>query len=374
MPKQILIVDDDRDLSRMLRATLELFDRTYKIVEVPSGEEAMLEIHRNNFDLVVADVRLPGMDGIELVRRLRRNDAAVQVIMISGNASGSDETNARALNPVAYFSKPLNTDEFIAAVQKALGEQPRPAPKPQEVMAYAPSLADRLSALRRDLGCLAVYLADLDEQIVARAGDVSAFDIESLISHIEVAFSASLTVCRMLGGGVAQNMHFFDGDDYDVYVLNVGQSYMLVMLYPGEIGARQLGQVSRYGRQAADDMLNALADHTAPQAVEPVKPKRDTGRLAPQTIEIVSPDLPEPIVLAPATDLMLEPEPEPEPVEALDIQSATLDAAAAAGDMAQTDLDSFWDETPAEGEAASSGNALSFDQALKLGLVPKEDK
>jgi CheY-like chemotaxis protein len=372
MPKQILIVDDDRDLSRMLRATLELFDRTYKIVEVPSGEEAMLEVHSNNFNLVVADILLPGMDGMELVRRLRRNDPTVQVIIISGNASGHDEASAKALNPVAYFSKPLNTDAFIAAVQKALGEEPRPAPKQQEVMAYSPSLADRLSALRRDLGCLAVYLADLDAQVVARAGDVSAFNVETLIRHIEVAFSASLTVSHLLGGGVAQNMHFFDGDDYDVYVLNVGQSYMLVMLYAGHVGARQLGQVSRYGRQAADDMLNALADRVAPKPAEPAKPKPATGRLVPQTIELVSPDLPEPIVLETTADFILEPEPAPEPVDALNIQFETLDAAA--GDINHADLDSFWDETSSEGEtAATSGNALSFDQALKLGLVPKDD-
>jgi CheY-like chemotaxis protein len=373
MPRQILIVDDDRDLSRMLRATLELFDRTYKIVEVPSGEEAMLEVHRNNIDLVVVDIRLPGMNGIQLIRRLRRLHPTLKAVVVSGGDSSADEASARALGIEAYFSKPLNTDHFIAAVQNALGEQARPAPKQQDVIDYAPSLADRLSALRRDLGCLAVYLGNTNAQIVARAGDVSAFDIEGLIRHIEVAFSASLKVCYMLGGMVPQNMHFFDGDEYDVYVLNVGQQYMLVMLYPGKIGARQLGQVSRYGRQAADDMLNTLGDQAVPPPPEPTIAAQVNPMVLP-TYEISSPDLPEPIVLEPASDLILDPEPIPEPVEVLNIQTENLDAASSI--FNQAELDSFWDATPSEPVAApaSGGNALSFEQALKLGLVPKEDK
>src|SRR5574341_292934 len=312
MVKQILIVDDDRELSRMLRATLALFDRLYKVVEVPSAEEAMLESRRYAFDLVIADIRLPGMDGVEMLRRIRKLHPSTQIIIITGGVPHETEAEARSLSIIAYFSKPLNTDEFIFAVQKALGVEHRPAPRSQDVLSYSPSLADRLSALRRDLGCLAVYLTDLDGRVVARAGDVSAFDLAGMMSHIVVAFSASLKVCSLIGGVVSQNLHFFDGDEYDVYVLNVGRAYILVMLYSGEIGARQMGQVARYGRLAADDMLNALADTalsraTAPQPTVVIPPK----------IEITSPELPEPIFLTPDVELLEAappPTPESEPV------------------------------------------------------------
>jgi DNA-binding response OmpR family regulator len=374
MVKQILIVDDDRELSRMLRATLELFDRSYKIIEVPSAEEAMLEARRYAFDLVIADVRLPGMDGVEMLRRIRKLHPTTQVIIITGGVSPSTEAEARNLNVTAFFPKPLNTDDFIFAVQKALGQEGRPAPRSQDVLAYSPTLADRLSALRRDLGCLAVYLADQDGRIVARAGDVSAFDLQGMLNHIVVAFSASLKVCSMIGGVVSQNLHFFDGDEYDVYVLNVGQTYILVMLYSGDIGARQMGQVARYGRLAADDMLNALADTAPVRATvsEPVVPVS-------QTIEITSPDLAEPIVLTSSAAEMLEAQPmaaaEPAPMEpAIEINAEVLDAAA--GNVAAADLDSFWDQAMSEpdGAGGTQGNALSFEQALKLGLTPKDDK
>jgi CheY-like chemotaxis protein len=378
MVKQILIVDDDRELSRMLRATLELFDRSYKIIEVPSAEEAMLEARRYAFDLIIADIRLPGMDGVEMLRRIRKLHPTTQIIIITGGVSSTTEAEARTLNIVAYFSKPLNTDDFIFAVQRALGVENRLVPRSQDVLSYSPSLADRLSALRRDLGCLAVYLADLDGRVVARAGDVSAFDLQGMMSHIVVAFSASLKVCSMIGGLVSQNLHFFDGDEYDVYVLNVGQAFILVMLYSGDIGARQMGQVARYGRLAADDMLNALAD-TAPAQPQPAHPRQpEPAPAVPQPIEITSPDLLEPIILAPSVE-MLEAAPiapvEPAPVEpVMEIRADVLDAAA--GNTAATDLDSFWDQalSETEGDSGTQGNALSFEQALKLGLTPKEDK
>jgi len=159
-----------------------------------------------------------------------------------------------------------------------------------------------------------------------------------------------------------QNMHFFDGDEYDLYVLNVGQAFMLLMLYTGDIGSRQMGQVSRYGRQCADDMLNALAEMPSP--LEPTA--------IPPTIELTSPELPEPIVLTHSPDL--EPIIEPEPAQpAIEIRAEVLDAAA--GQLAQADLDSFWDEALTQpATEGATGNALSFEQALKLGLVPKENQ
>lgn len=376
MPKQLLIVDDDRELSRMLHATLELFDRSYKIVEVPSAEEALLEAQRTPFDLIIADVRLPGMDGLEMLRRIHKLHPTTQAIIITGGISPAIESESRNLNLVALFPKPLNTDGFIAAVQKALGAENRPAPRAQDVLAYSPTLGDRLSALRRDLGCLAVYLGDLDARVVARAGDVSAFDVEGLLSHVTVAFSASLKICNLLGGLVPQNMHFFDGDEYDVYVLNVGQFYMLVMLFSGENGARQMGQVSRYGRQAADDMLNALADFAPTPAAfytDSARPEPGTPAGIP-TLEFTSPDLPEPIVLTPAHDFVLASTPPLELTPVLDINFDVLSATAKS--VADADLDSFWDEalTQPGKPQKSQGNDLSFDQALQLGLVPQDDQ
>ncbi|MBI3177151.1 MAG: response regulator [Chloroflexi bacterium] len=354
MAIRILIVEDDREVSYILRAAVRLLDSNFEVVDKPSAEEAMLEAQRGGFDLVIADVRLPGIDGLEMMRRLRRSRPDAQVIVITGTSTPDIGAQARALNAVALFEKPINIDELAAAVLQALGQSQRGRAGAAVPLLLMPNLAERLSDLRRDLGCLAVYLGDLDGHVVARAGDVASFDIDQLLGHAEVAFSASLQASHLLGGLVSQNIFFFDGDEYDVYLVNVGQTYMLVMLFSGDIGARQMGQVLRYGRQCADDMLNAIADLLNSQSAGDAGP---AGRPA-QTP-------------APAPAPAGKPAPAPEPLPAL--HDEKLDAAARK--LNQQDLDAFWTDAATQVKAVeSSGNALTFEQARKLGLVDNQTK
>jgi CheY-like chemotaxis protein len=374
MASKILLVDDDREITRFLRATLEMVDRSFQFTETPSAEEAMLAVGRTAFDLIILDIVLPGMDGLEFARRILKQRPDSKIILLTGKPLPQIENEIRNLKIVAYFPKPVKPDDIITAASIALGIKPaaaKPAPSSassKEVSQSHHSVSDRLSALRRDLGCLAVYLGDLDAHIVARAGDVSAFAVQELFSHVMVAFTASLKVCGFLGGFVPLNMHFFDGDDFDVYMINVGQSYSLIILFSGESGARAMGHVLRYGRQCADDLLNDLADTSlvavaasAPAMVMPTLEKVPIVAGG-ETIEVelpVASSSPPPLYA-------------PEPAEVLDIKSEELDAASKA--LSTNDLDSFWDEATTEGEGGSArANALSFEQATKLGLVPKEN-
>src|SRR6185436_11093293 len=89
-------------------------------------------------------------------------------------------------------------------------------------------------------------------------GDVMRLDLDPVLAHLMTAFSAAMKVCRLLGGFIPSNVHFFDGDDFDVYAANVGQFFALVIIFDGDRGAGQMGPVMRYGRQCADDLLNSL--------------------------------------------------------------------------------------------------------------------
>ena len=73
--KQILVVDDHFEMLEFLRSMLELSNQDCEVRAVPSAEEGTLEITRTKFDLVISDVRLPGMSGFEFIRRLRQDGA-----------------------------------------------------------------------------------------------------------------------------------------------------------------------------------------------------------------------------------------------------------------------------------------------------------
>ena len=80
----ILLVDDQRDIVRLLHSTLQTLGHKMDIVDAPSGEEALLEASRRKVDLLVTDYLLPGISGVELMRKIRMKSPEMKVIFISG--------------------------------------------------------------------------------------------------------------------------------------------------------------------------------------------------------------------------------------------------------------------------------------------------
>ncbi|WP_322507988.1 response regulator, partial [Anaerolinea sp.] len=82
--RRILVVDDARDVGRMVQEALRSAYKGVPVVYAPSAEEAMLETSTMAVDLMIVDIRLPGMSGFDLVRRVRARQPEMQVIMITG--------------------------------------------------------------------------------------------------------------------------------------------------------------------------------------------------------------------------------------------------------------------------------------------------
>jgi two-component system NtrC family response regulator len=117
MPK-ILVVDDDASLRRILEYNLA--EEGYAVATAGSGEEALGLLEKARFDLVVTDIKMPGMDGMDLLRRVKESSPGTQVIVIT--AFGTIEMAVEAMKAGAfeYVTKPFNRDGLRLAVRKAL--------------------------------------------------------------------------------------------------------------------------------------------------------------------------------------------------------------------------------------------------------------
>ncbi|MGQ0602854.1 MAG: response regulator [Anaerolineales bacterium] len=382
--KRILLVDDQREITRLLRTALETLGRGDVIVETPSGEEALLEIGRGGADLCVIDVRLPGISGLDVVRRLRRANSRAPVILISGLPDPQMENEARSLGVLAFMRKPINISAFLPVAQRALEEGASAAAPAAD--ADQPVVSQRLSTLRADLGANAIFLVDMQGRITHRAGDITRIDLDPVMAEVVTVMTASLRTSGLLGGLIPSNVHFFDGDDYDVYAANVGQFYSLVVLFDGERGAGQMGPVMRYGRQCADDLLNSLvmlgtrpesavtfrpAITTKPAVVAPArptpKPEPKPAAPPPRSARPVAPEPP-----LPTPPVMAMPAPKPVPkVEEKPLTEAELKALDAALDKIKAaDANSFWDNLSEV--ADDDASTLSWEEAEKQGLVQKK--
>jgi CheY-like chemotaxis protein len=116
--KRILFVDDDLKLLAALRAVFRRERDRWETVFVGSGEEALAELGRGHFDLVVSDHRMPNMDGLELLERVRERSPTTIRLMLSGTSDRPAEELDRVVERV--ISKPCATAVLRETLERAL--------------------------------------------------------------------------------------------------------------------------------------------------------------------------------------------------------------------------------------------------------------
>ena len=121
MSSHVLIVDDERNIRRTFGMVLE--SEGFAVSTVESGEQALAACGDRRPDVVVLDVKLPGIDGIETLRRLRAFDRDLPVIMISGHATIATAVEATRIGAFDFVEKPLSKERLLVAIRNALQMQ-----------------------------------------------------------------------------------------------------------------------------------------------------------------------------------------------------------------------------------------------------------
>jgi two-component system KDP operon response regulator KdpE len=117
-PLRVLIVDDEPPIRRFLKTALAAQD--YRVDEAADAETALDFLKRNPVDLMVLDLGLPGMDGLEVLRRLRAEGTAMPVIILSSRDDEAGKVAALDLGADDYVSKPFGVEELSARIRVAL--------------------------------------------------------------------------------------------------------------------------------------------------------------------------------------------------------------------------------------------------------------
>ena len=118
MKQKILIVEDEAQMCDLLMSFFG--DRGYKVAAVQNGEDAIAGLEEEDFALVITDIKLPGMSGLELLARIRLEWQDVAVIIMTAFSSISSAVEAMKLGAEDYIGKPFQLDELAITVEKAL--------------------------------------------------------------------------------------------------------------------------------------------------------------------------------------------------------------------------------------------------------------
>jgi CheY-like chemotaxis protein len=345
----ILLVDDQRDIVRLLHSTLQTLGHKMDIVDAPSGEEALLEASRRKIDLLVTDYLLPGMSGVELMRKVKARHADLKVIFISGMTDRKSRDEMLNAGALAIFDKPIPLADFLDAVERGLGlvQTIFPPESGRESEQHRQSISDLLSGFRQKIGADAVFLISDRARVLARAGDLYDSSMEvSLLSALMAIYAAGLKVTRAIRQDRPENFHVFRGGDHDLILIPVDVSHALLLAGKGIAANDRILQTVEgmlFVRGDVETVLRTLGVAPVIAKAEPAIPEKEALQPAPMAAEAHEPEI--------------------------EVDVDALFASASKSKV--SDLDAFWDDAVEKvGSIPINRDVITFEDAQKLGFDP----
>jgi two-component system response regulator CpxR len=185
-PMSVLLVDDDRELCRML--TEYLTPEGFRLTVVHDGDEALYALGRHHFDLIVLDVMLPRMGGLDVLRLLRQK-LNTPVLMLTARGEEVDRVVGLELGADDYLPKPFNPRELVARMRAILRRSLLPEPQPGR--------RDRLEA-----GPISLHFASRTASAHGRSFSLTGVEfrvLEVLIQQVGVVISREQLTRQVLG-------------------------------------------------------------------------------------------------------------------------------------------------------------------------------
>lgn len=387
---RILTVDPIGTIPQVVRGAIELMDRLVIQVDTPGGDEAIEEVKRGGYNLVISawnPDRHHKMKGWELAAKVKRESEATAIIIVADESDPAMDEETLDNSPFVYLKRPMDPSQFLRVLEAGLdGKDLKEAmlapvtaagsgiiahdemgPVPNLNLEHAQTTLETLLA---DLGAMAIILSSRAGEVLLEVGAVGYLDRVELTQAVLPTIQSNISMKEIVGGN-ASALQFYDGADYDVFVLSVGLHHFICVAFDGEGGSRQFGGVNRYGRRAAEDLIAVLGASAwiidKPRVQEPEVRRKSELRSTPAP------------AAEPEEELVLETasfgdvaEPEVAKMEAIDDDMFNVDDLF--GDLpADGDLSLFDDLEALEGIAREDDSGrkgtLDWDSARQLGLI-----
>jgi len=348
----ILIIEDHRELARLLRTGIAALGEEFVAWDMPSGEEALLELYRRQIDIAIIDLRLPGIDGKETARRLRKRQPDAKIFLISGQPEEDIRQAAEEIDADAWFRKPLELADLLDAIERKLGlvesilgETPVHLTAAEEEQAVG-RMSDILTNLRENLSAQSVALLNEVGKVVLQAGSVDALIGQDSRPTLMSLYSAGLKVARELHFSQPSAHFYLSGEDIALYLTAMTPQYALLVICNRHCRSRSKDEIAHHIQQAIHGSLQVMhrlgiLETEGNAAARPASPP------ASQQSE----------TLLASND----PSPESDTLLALLEQS-----------LPSEEADAFWEQLTEEKslEHTLHPDAITYEQAQRLGLTP----
>lgn len=414
--KRLLIVDNSLQLGHWLQIALAQVDPQVEAKALLSGEEALLEGTRYPVDLLVTDIRLTGMTGFDLIRKMRKQHPHLRVIILTDLVHADIKKELDEIGVNAFFNKPLKVsilmDSVAALLKEVESHAATPAVRPDFSQSmkttvlhptsaiplpattvlhpYPAALSDTssqqemsevdkilimlLSRLHKDSGALAVVLMAENGQVMAQVGMFpDPTFIRNWVEPLGRAAKAGQVVLELMDMPRGRDEMVFHGAMFDLVLASIGDYPLVLALHKGYTAVR-MAFVFEEIQTIHKELLGHMGSRPVPAAAPDLSAKdRDIFRPAEESKKPPTPVDQEKIGSAPEKSVGTPPLPaqpvEKQPLVTLDVLLQQPDQ------LNQEDADSFWKEVSEETrQMGDIPDTITFEQAQKMGLFHTIEK
>jgi CheY-like chemotaxis protein len=269
--KRILIVDDDEKLATLLQESLRTLDEGYDVVTAGGTDEALAKVSKRSFDLVITDLMMPEVDGLQLLEALKAINPSIVTVAMTAFDSPEIRAKAERFGIYRYLSKPFSVHDFRQCVKDAFEE----AERAQEAAAFSEeqleAIERNLSSLRTSVRAHSVTLIDSAGRIISVQSVERDLNMASLCNTLLTGNAAvAAEIARLLGGWPACRLSYHEGDDYNVCVYTLNEDFSLVIVFGRGV---KVGQVWFYAKQVVNDLQQSLPGRESIRMVERGEPE-----------------------------------------------------------------------------------------------------
>jgi two-component system response regulator (stage 0 sporulation protein F) len=251
----VLIVDDEDGVLSVLKNSLRKLGEQFRVSTAVGGEAAMDLLIQRKFDLVVTDYKMAGMNGLELLEKIRAIRPETRVILMTAYGSAAVETEASRLQAYKYLAKPLEIEAFRQIVRDAAGSASADTSGILVLSDQDYRDVDRvLCRLQGDVAARCILLADSEGRCLARAGNVDDIDLTQIASLL----CGSMTTLDEAGKAVDKttegvNLAYREGKHEDLYAVNIGSFLLILVIDRGPFSSK-LGSVWYSAQKASAEL------------------------------------------------------------------------------------------------------------------------
>lgn len=347
--KKVLVVDDAVQITKTLTDVLGVAG--YSVRAAPSGERALQIMESANFDLVITDLKMTGMSGMDLAQQVFQRWAGIPVVILSGYGDLDSVIGALRSGVTDFIKKPFSADEVLSVVDRAIGKNRAIASaaatlsakgeRPPRLYNFPAREMEQLDAaltrLRTQAGAETAMLIEAAGYIIAAKGLTSDVDQDALTTLIINIRTNASSLATMLGEQQDFAMTYMEGQRVSLYTTAIGRGLYLVII--ASKGSRQ-GVVWLYAKEAATEI-----DRIAQRVVIASQPASSATPVAIGKKRKTAPLNPPEMKAMPAT------------VSTFTFKKDRVEASSSS-------------LTPAErSDAGESSPTMSLEEAARLGLI-----